>query len=79
MTNKSQNEPSISDWITPQEAARHIGVNMRYVYRLIEREELVTEGKTLVKLINRESAEKARLKHLAKSSVNYEIDGQKSN
>jgi excisionase family DNA binding protein len=82
MTDKEQNSPNSRpvnlDWLTPPEAAQLIGVNKRYVYRLIERGELVTDGKLHGQRVSRESAEQARLARIAQSAIGHEIDGHRA-
>jgi hypothetical protein len=75
MTDKEQNENVTTSWLTPLEAAQLIGVNKRYVYRLIERGELTTDGKLHGQRISRDSAEQARLARIAQSAIGHEIDG----
>lgn len=75
MTDKEQNQSVTTGWLTPLEAAQLIGVNKRYVYRLIERGELSTDGKLHGQRISRESAEQARLARIAQSAIGREIDG----
>lgn len=78
MTDKEQNQTVKIGWLTPPEAAQLIGVNKRYVYRLIERGELVTDGKMHGQRISRESAEQARLKRIAQSAIDHAYDGHSS-
>jgi DNA repair exonuclease SbcCD ATPase subunit len=78
MTDKRQNESVTTGWLTPLEAAQLIGVNKRYVYRLIERGELTTDGKLHGQRISRDSAEQARLARIAQSAIGHEIDGHLS-
>ncbi len=67
---KSEDGPN---WLTPAQAADQLGVNHRYVYRLIESGELESDGKKHGQRITRESVETARIKRLltASSDVNF--------
>ncbi len=67
---KSEDGP---EWLTPAQAAALLGVNHRYVYRLIESGELESDGKKHGQRITRASVETARIKRLLASSsdVNF--------
>jgi hypothetical protein len=65
---------STNSWLTPLEAASLIGVNKRYVYRLVETGELTTDGKLRGQKISRSSAEQARLKRIAQSAIAHDYD-----
>lgn len=82
MTDKSAKndfeEPVKSEWVTPQDAARLLGVNLRHVYRLIERGTLESDGAKHGQKLTLSSVETAKLRFIAENIGNSEIDGQES-
>ncbi len=87
MTDKSQDAPTEGDVktysVTPAEAAHQLGVNLRYVYRLIKQGELESNGAKHGRLLSVASLEAYRTKRLFDSSepfdIDQQIDGQESN
>jgi hypothetical protein len=87
MSNSGENGPvegdvKISDdpeWLTPAQAADLLGVNHRYVYRLIESRELESDGKKHGKKVTRESVETARIKRLLTANSDVNFTGEASN
>ncbi len=86
MTDKSQYAPIEGDVktysITPAEAAHELGVNLRYVYRLIKQGELESNGAKHGRLLSAESLETYRTRRLFDSAgpfdIDQQIDGQES-
>lgn len=67
------------DWLTPAQAAAQLGVNHRYVYRLIENGELESDGKKHGQRVTRESVETARIKRLLTANPDVNFTGEESN
>jgi hypothetical protein len=64
------------DWITPAQAATMLGVNSRYVYRLIDNGELESDGKKHGQRVTGASVEQARLKRLLPAISNVNFTGE---
>lgn len=84
MLNSDENHPiegeiensNSSGWITPAQAAKMLGVNYRYVYRLIDTKELKTDGKKHGQRVTLESVEAARLKRILDKSSDVNFTGE---
>lgn len=71
-------EPFKIEWVTPQEAARLLGMNLRSVNRLIERGTLKSNGAKHGLTLSMESVEAAQLQFIAENHVNSQIDEQEA-
>lgn len=77
-TNLQDDSESQKQWITPEEAARLLGVKLRSVYRMIERGALVSNGALHGQLISLETVEAERIRRFAKIAVDAQIDQQET-
>jgi excisionase family DNA binding protein len=87
LTDKSESAPIEGDVktysVTPAEAAHQLGINLRYVYRLIKQGKLESNGAKHGRLLSAKSLEAYRTKRLFDSAepfdIDNQIDGQESN
>lgn len=87
MSNSDENGPVQGDvktndglkWLTPAQAADMLGVNHRYVYRLIDSGELESDGKKHGQKVTAESVETARMKRLLSNSSDMNFTGEDEN
>ncbi len=87
MSNSGENGPDQGDvkskldaaWVSPAAAAAILGVNHRYVYRLIESGELESDGKKHGQKVTRQSVETARIKRLLTDNSDVNFTGEEAN